>query len=119
MAVGYHGTDDIEEVFRDGLRVSKAESLGCPFGHLCIAETPEIAAAFGAHVLVVDLDGLDLPEEGFCGGEMRVHHDIPAERLSVFPHAVEGSLDWHADPFYAYPEQQHPTCVRLRKAQAA
>jgi hypothetical protein len=45
---------------------------------------------------------------------MRIHHDISAERLTVFPKSVTGSLEGHADPSYAYPEQQHPTCVRLR-----
>ena len=119
MRVGYHGTDDLEAVLEDGLLVRKADSHGCPIGHLCIAESPEIAAAFGEHVLVIDLTGLELPSEGFCGGEMRIHHDISADRLSVFPHPVVGSLAGHADPFYAYPEHQHPACVRLRTAQAA
>lgn len=114
---GYHGTNDVEEVLTDGLLVKQASSLGCPIGHLCIAETPEIAAMFGSHVLVVDLDGFELPVEGFWGGEMRIHHDIPPERLSKYRHRVEPSLAGHVDPGHS-PEGQHPTCIRLRKARA-
>jgi hypothetical protein len=96
---------------------SALRGLGCRIGHVCIAETPEIAAAFAlgpdAGVVTVKLDGLHLPEEGFHGGEMRLHEDVPPERLELFTEPVVGSLEGHADPAATTPEGQHPTCIRL------
>jgi hypothetical protein len=115
--IAYHGTKSLSTVLRDGLRVPPYEGWGCRIGHVCIAETPEIAAAFAlgpdAGIVTVKLDGLDLPEEGFHGGEMRLHEDVPPERLELFTEPVIGSLEGHADPAATTSEGQHPTCIRL------
>ena len=102
--VGYHGTDEAEAVLRDGLLKAKAVSLGCPLSHICIAETPELAAAFGRFVLEVDLDGLK-GLSAFAGGEARVHGDIRPERLRLY----EGDVA----PAGQTPEAQHPSCREL------
>lgn len=113
--VGYHGTNDLEAVLREGLRRTQATSLGCRTGHICIAETPHIAGMFGEHVLVVDLTGL--PEaSAFFGAEARVHAHIPPSRISVFEGEVLPSIEGHVDPFHGYPERQHPACVSLHSA---
>jgi hypothetical protein len=121
--IGYHGTKSFENVKRDGLRISHNWlEGGCPLGHICVAETPEIAAAMaapGTPVIVVDLDGLEIPEEGFAGGEMRIHHDLEPERLSIYGRDVAPSLAGHVDPYYGYPLRNHPTCVRLMTFQRA
>jgi hypothetical protein len=119
MTVGYHGVPgpDVTGVERDGLLIDRTSGAreGC-FWHLSIAETPEIAAAF-AHtdgvVFRVDLEGLDLPEEGFFGGEMRLHQDIPSHRLSRVRPTPTPDRNGHLDPAYL-PGGNHPTCLRLR-----
>jgi hypothetical protein len=115
--IGYHGTKQLSSVLREGLRVPAYEGWGCRIGHVCFSSTPEIAAAFAlgtdAGIVTVRLDGLDLPEEGFHGGEMRLHQDVPRERLELFTEPVIPSLAGHLDPATSTPEGQHPTCIRL------
>jgi hypothetical protein len=111
--VGYHGTPRaaLDSVLRGGLLRDRTESYGCQNGgHVAIAETPEIAFAFGDMILVVDLDSLEALSE-FYGGEARVHGDIAPERLSVYdgPEVV-ASLAGHIDPGWT-PLGQHPACV--------
>jgi hypothetical protein len=100
--IGYHGTKQLSLVLTDGIRVPPYEGWGCRIGHVCLAETPEIAAAFAlgpdAGIVTVNLDGLDLPEEGFVGSEMRLHEDIGPERLTLFTESVIDSLAGHTDP---------------------
>jgi hypothetical protein len=109
--VGYHGTDDAEAVLRDGLLKARAVSAGCPLSHICIAETPELAAAFGRFVLEVDLDGLK-GLSAFADGEARVHGDIPPDRLRLYEGDVAASAQ--------VPEGQHPSCRALwRELEAA
>jgi hypothetical protein len=86
------------------------------FWHLSIAETPGIAAEYaddGGAVFEVDLGGLDLPEEGFVGGEMRLHEDVPPGRLQRMEPKPRVDRAGHVDPFYM-PGENHPTCLRLR-----
>jgi hypothetical protein len=112
IPIGYHGTDDLEEVLAAGLLREKAISLGCPLGHISIAQTPELAACFGTYVLEVDLAELDGVSQ-FVGLEARVHNDIPAERIKLYPKAVKCSMAGHIDPGRT-PEGQHPACIALR-----
>lgn len=120
---GFHGSKDLEQALREGLVIRHNwTNGGCPFGHICIAATPEIAAAFvdpGTPILKVDLAGLELPEEGFAGGELRLHHDVEPARLTVVKFSGTPCLGGHLDPFYAYPLRNHPTCVRLMTEQRA
>ena len=92
------------------------DGSGCRIGHVCIAETPQVAAMFArgpeAGVVTVDLSGFDLPLEGFHGGELRLHEDVPPERLSAHTEPVTASLEGHVDPGNT-PAGQHPTCLRL------
>jgi hypothetical protein len=110
--IGYHGTDDLSPVLNEGLLREKAESLGCPARHISIAETPELAACFGDHVLEIDLSGLQGVSE-FVGLEARVHNDIPPERIKHYVREVQPSCAGHIDPAYT-PEEQHPSCIALR-----
>jgi len=109
--VGYHGTDDAESVLREGLLRARAVSLGCPVGHICVAETPELAAMFGRYVIEIDLDGLE-GLSPFVGLEARVHGNIPRERLQLYERDVIPSLDGHIDPGNT-PSGQHPACLAL------
>jgi hypothetical protein len=115
--IGYHGTKKLSVVLGEGLRVPPYQAWGCRIGHVCISSTPEIAAAFAlgpdGGIVRVKLDGLDLPKEGFHGGELRLHEDVPPERLELYAEPVIGSLAGHADPATTTPEGQHPTCIRL------
>jgi len=117
MTVAYHGTQAVDEILREGLLRSRGRSFGCPTGHVCLSETPQLAADYGT-VIEVDLTDLALPEEGFFNGEMRLHEDISPQRLSPYPHPVRPAnrpfVD-PLDPFYATREGQHPTCVRIRE----
>jgi hypothetical protein len=67
MVVGYHGTKQLSTVLREGLRRPAYKGWGCRIGHVCIAETPEIAAALAlgpdAGVVTVRLDGLAYPRK--------------------------------------------------------
>lgn len=123
VLIGYHGSKQLDRVLREGLVIRHDwRDGGCPFGHICIADRPEIAAAMvdpGTSILRVDLAGLDLPEEGFVGGELRLHHDVEPERLSLVGRKVAPSLAGHVDPYHGYPLRQHPTCVRLMSLQWA
>jgi len=109
--IGYHGTDDVGPVLREGLLRVKATSLGCPHGHICIAKTPELAACYGDHVIEIELTDLNGVSE-FVGLEGRVHNDIPPERLKLYDRPVQPSDVGHIDPGLT-PEQQHPACIAL------
>ncbi len=118
--IAYHGTKNPDAVLREGLLCSKTPAWGnppeCVCEHVCLFDNPAAAAELGT-VIAVDLEGLELPPEGFFNTEMRIHHDIPPDRLSLYPDDVEPDWgDWK-DPFYATEEQQHPTCVRVLKEQ--
>jgi hypothetical protein len=102
--VGYHGTDEAETALRDGLRKARTVSAGCPLSHICIVDSPELAAAFGRVVLEVELDGLK-GLSAFAGGEARVHGDIGPERLRLY----EGDVA----PAGRTAELQHPSCREL------
>lgn len=98
--VGYHGLPrwDLDSVMAEGLRRDRTESRGCQAGgHVCITETPEIAANFGDLVLAVELDGLEGLSQ-FHGREARVHGDIPPSRLSVYEEEVIPNWDGYIDP---------------------
>jgi len=112
--VGYHGTDDADAVLRDGLLRAKSASFGCPVGHICVAETPELAATFGRYVIEIDLDGLE-GLSAFVGLEARVHGNIPAQRLRLYERDVEPSREGHVDPA-GTPDGQHPSCIALWRA---
>ena len=102
---------------REGLRVPPYPGWGCRLGHICLTDRPAIAAELAARgedpgIVEIDLSGLDLPEERFVGSEMRIHHDIPPERLTVLTDEVVPSMEGHVDPVN-YPGGNHPTCIRL------
>jgi hypothetical protein len=111
---GYHGTHETEQVLREGLLRRHAVSLGCPFGHICISETPEFAACFGGYVLEIDLAGLEGVSE-FVGLEARVHNDIPPERIRLYELPVVPNDLGHIDPGLTS-AGQHPACIALRRA---
>jgi hypothetical protein len=114
--VGYHGTHDLDAVLREGLRPELTVSLGCPTKHICLSERPEVAAAMGGTVIVVDLSGFEIPKEAFHQGEMRIHAHIPPERIHVMdPQPSPDPIGWD-DPGLSK-DEQHPTCVRIRKEQ--
>jgi hypothetical protein len=80
--VGYHGTKQLSTVLRDGLCVPAYEGWGCRIGHVCIAETPEIAAAFAlgpddgvsARTRPSCLRGIDVD----LGARIRVRAEMPS-----------------------------------------
>jgi hypothetical protein len=115
MVTAYHGVaaEDLDSVLAEGLLLSKTDwAREGLYWHLSFAETPGIAAAYGI-VVAADLSGLDLPEEGFVGSELRLHENVSPERLSVLdpqPPIDERGFD---DPRY-YEGGNHPTCRRLR-----
>jgi hypothetical protein len=115
--IGYHGTKNLSAVLAEGLRIQTWRGWGCPFGHICLTDLPEIAAEMAwtpeSGIVVVDLLGIPLPAEGFVGHEMRLHQDVPASALSVYGERVVPSLAQHVGPAKAYERQQHPTCLRL------
>jgi hypothetical protein len=118
----YHGTKHLSAILESGLLVPPY-TRGCAIGHVCLTDRPAIAAAlaYGGSdpgIVEVDLSGLDLPEEGFVGSEMRIHHDISCERLTVYLEPVTPSMYGHVDPGHT-PEGQHPTCLRLLAAARA
>jgi hypothetical protein len=112
--IAYHGVNDgdVESVLSEGLLISKTKvARDRTFWHLSFAATPGIAAVFGT-VIEVDLTGFDMPEEGFVGGELRLHEDVPPERLrrlDVQPAPTSGHLDPAKNG-----KPNHPTCLRLR-----
>jgi hypothetical protein len=113
--LAYHGTSAVAAILEEGLRPDKTNSLGCPIKHICLSERPGVAAEYGTVVVVVDLEGFDeIPLEGFHNGEMRVHANIPPERIRVLDPQPEPNRRGWSDPGFT-PEEQHPTCIRLRE----
>ena len=111
----YHGVpkEDLDSVLAKGLLVARTHwAREGRFWHLSFAQTPGIAAEYGV-VLEVDLVGLDLPEEGFVGGELRMHEDIPPSRLSVLDPQPPPDRSGFGDPGLSA-RGNHPTCLRLR-----
>jgi hypothetical protein len=117
LTIAYHGTKQLSAVLADGLRCSPWPGYGCPFGHVCLTDLPEIAAALAlgpnGGIVAVDLTQLDLPSEGFVGHEMRLHNDVPASALTRYTEPVTSSMEKHVDPALVYERGQHPTCLRL------
>jgi len=113
--LAYHGVraDDLASVLTEGLLVARTHwAREGRFWHLSLAETPGIAAGYGV-VVEVNLAGLDLPDEGFVGGELRMHEDIAPDRLRLLdpqpPTDTTGFID-----FAKVGRVNHPTCLRLR-----
>jgi hypothetical protein len=120
----YHGTKQLRAALREGLVVPPYNGVGCRIGHVCLTDIPAIAAWVAERgddpgIVEVDLDGLELPEEGFVGHEMRLHHNVEPRRLTVFTTRVRPSREGHIDPAHM-PGGNHPTCLRLlREAREA
>lgn len=113
--IAYHGveSEDVDAVLVEGLRIAKTGwARERRFWHLSLAETPGIAAAYGV-VVVVNLDGLDLPEEGFVDGELRLHEDVAPERLRLLDPQPEIDESGFRDPAKGG-RSNHPTCLRLQ-----
>lgn len=116
---GYHCVNepDYESVLVEGLLRSKSTQRGTE-PHICLAETPEIAASMarrGDRILLVEvnLDGLEGVSCFHCG-EARVHNDIGPKRLTPFTKPVVPSeLGW-TDPYYL-PGHNHPACIGVPK----
>jgi hypothetical protein len=113
----YHGTKHLSEILRVGIQIPAYRGWGCVLGHICLTDRPAIAAWIAERgddpgVVEVDLAGIELPPEGFVGCEMRIHHAIEPERLTVYMEPVTPSPDGHVDPI-GYPGGNHPTCIRL------
>ena len=113
--IAYHGIhpEDLDSVLARGLLVSKTNwAREERFWHLSFAETPGVARWHGI-VLEANLAGLDLPEEGFVGGELRMHENIAPERLRVLEPQPAIDRTGFIDPGKTA-RGQHPTCLRLR-----
>jgi hypothetical protein len=113
--IAYHGIDaeDVDAVLAEGLLVAKTGlARERRFWHLSFAETPGIARHHGT-VVKVDLAGLDLPAEGFVGGELRLHEDVTPERLELLVPQPEVDRTGFLDPAKDG-RTNHPTCLRLR-----
>jgi hypothetical protein len=131
MCLGYHGTyrERLDAILSEGLcrsaergdEATRKEfswfldigtgSDGCPERHICLAETPELAAYFNSEV-VIEVDLHELPElSEFENMEARVHGDIPAWRLREYTQPVTPSDAGWVDPGE---EEQHPACVERR-----
>jgi hypothetical protein len=122
--IGYHlvSERDLQSVLERGLLRGGTPSLGCPEKHICIAETPELAATMcprgelGQYcVLLVNLDGLEGVSE-YVGLEARVHNDIPPDRITIYdgPMGRPTEAGW-IDPG-ATREGLHPSCIARRAA---
>jgi hypothetical protein len=113
--IGYHCVNepDYESLLAEGLLRSKC-GQHCTEAHICIAETPEIAASMARHgdrilLVEVNLEGLECVSDFYCG-EARVHNDIAPERLTPYTKPVVPSREGWTDPFYL-PGHNHPSCI--------
>jgi hypothetical protein len=115
----YHATDSLAAVLADGLDPAKANG---PCKHMCLAETPEIAAAtmevrrrFNGIPLDVEFPVLEVNTEGldlfFELGEARHHGGrIGPERLALLdPQPAPITTGW-SDPAW---RRQHSDCLVL------
>jgi hypothetical protein len=115
MTVAFHGVEHgtLFDVLRDGLlREHTAWAKEGRFWHLSFSDRASIAAEYGI-VVQVDLAGIELSEEGFVNGEMRLHEDIKPSRLAVLDPQPSVDRANFSDPAH-YPHGNHPTCLRLR-----
>lgn len=113
--IGYHCVNepDYESVLTLGLLRSESTQQ-CTEKHICVAETPAIAASMIRRgdllrLVEINLNGLDGVSD-FVAGEARVHNDIGPERIRPYTIPVRASRDGWTNPA-DLAGGNHPACL--------